>query len=524
MRLSKAAQAFFYRSLITFLILTSYMIQSGFSGQLPYTSFYYYFFMLFIAPGQILIYSTFYKDVGYEYLYRIYGHYKYNFSFSLVEVECVFIDSICAFFDWLCVYLPHEYMAFDNPICLLGGKNISSESYNCYQVILMQIIFFYYFKNTNVQVAYAMSFLMILTIIGCAMIFDDDGLVGTTTLFTTPNLLLTLLLQILLLSFRNHFIDVMSKLVIRRYADLYDWYADIEDRLSYEEYEDPKQSFSISQFGPLFRKINSANIKNTLKLVNTNMMKVPKTDTLEQILDKINTELHIDRRSLSSKNLNTFGVDHKSQGIQMALTSGSINRWTLTLNDMNQETEYQENKNLREIVYVRRQMLVFILTTILFSGFGLILWLTVEFTNIGIFYYLGLSFFTLIVYQVLPKLNQYISNALLFYTIVVIFCYTIYTSNDSSLQPTGLIFVLALVAGLNHSFIFPTVGMILASVLMHIFFSFLDVFEGGEQNFNNSYRATLWIFVAIVWSIYVYMQELEKKTSFVSGHKKVRYY
>lgn len=152
------------------------------------------------------------------------------------------------------------------------------------------------------QVAYAISFLMILTIIGCAMIFDDDGLVGTTTLFTTPNLLLTLLLQILLLSFRNHFIDVMSKLVIRRYADLYDWYADIEDRLSYEEYEDPKQSFSISQFGPLFKKINSANIKNTLKLVNTNMMKVPKTDTLEQILDKINTELHLDRRSLSTKN------------------------------------------------------------------------------------------------------------------------------------------------------------------------------------------------------------------------------
>lgn len=44
----------------------------------------------------------------------------------------------------------------------------------------MQIIFFYYFKNTNVQVAYAMSFLMILTLIGCGMIFDDDGLVGTT--------------------------------------------------------------------------------------------------------------------------------------------------------------------------------------------------------------------------------------------------------------------------------------------------------------------------------------------------------
>jgi len=109
----------------------------------------------------------------------------------------------------------------------------------------MQIIFYYYFKNTNVQVTYAMSFLMVLTLIGCGMIFDDEGLIGTTQLLTTPGLLFTLLLHILVLSFRNSFIDVMSKLVIRRYADLHDWYADIEDRLSFEEYEDPNQSFSI---------------------------------------------------------------------------------------------------------------------------------------------------------------------------------------------------------------------------------------------------------------------------------------
>lgn len=72
-----------------------------------------------------MIYSTFYKDVGYEYLYRIYGHYRYNFSFSLVEAECVIIDSICALFDWAVIYLPHEYKAFENPISLVDGKNIS---------------------------------------------------------------------------------------------------------------------------------------------------------------------------------------------------------------------------------------------------------------------------------------------------------------------------------------------------------------------------------------------------------------
>lgn len=99
--------------------------------------------------------------------------------------------------------------------------------------------------------------------------------------------------------------------------------------------------------------------------------------------------------------------------------------------------------------------------------------MTANYTNIGIFYYVALSIFSIIVYQILPRVTNYLSNVLLFYTVVVIFCYTIYTSESESLQPTGLIFVLALVAGLNHSFIYITMAMILISVMMNIFFSFL---------------------------------------------------
>lgn len=31
-----------------------------------------------------------------------------------------------------------------------------------------------------------------------------------------------------------------------------DWYANVEDRLSFEEYEDPNQYFSIHQYPPLY--------------------------------------------------------------------------------------------------------------------------------------------------------------------------------------------------------------------------------------------------------------------------------
>jgi hypothetical protein len=64
-----------------------------------------------------------------------------------------------------------------------------------------------------------MNSLFIVTLIGVAMIFDDDGLIGTTQLFTSPTMLLGILFQILMLSLRNTIVEVLSKLVIRKYAD-----------------------------------------------------------------------------------------------------------------------------------------------------------------------------------------------------------------------------------------------------------------------------------------------------------------
>lgn len=215
------------------------MISSGFSGSLPYTNFYYFMFMVFLAPGEILIYAIFYKDYAYDVLYRIFGHYKYNFSFSLVETEYVMVDSFCAIFDWLIIYLPFEVYVYENCISLIGATNVSQQAYNCYQVCLMQIIFFFYFKNTNVQVLYSLNSIFVCTLIGVALIFDDDGLIGTGQMFTCPGMLFALLYQTLVLSLRNFCVEVMSKLIVREYADLLAWYSDVEDRLSFEEYEDP---------------------------------------------------------------------------------------------------------------------------------------------------------------------------------------------------------------------------------------------------------------------------------------------
>ena len=174
------------------------------------------------------------------------------------------------------------------------------------------------------------------------------------------------------------------------------------------------------------------------------------------------------------------------------------------MNDLNKETEYQENKNQREITYIKKQLMVFILTTLLFALLGLVLLLLVDFTNVGIIYYLILSVFSMVILSLIPYLKLYISRVLFAYTIVVIACYTVYTSESASLQPCGLIFVLAFVAGLNHSYVYPTISMIALSVIMFIIFSFVSESYEEIDTTVSSYRSGMWVLVGSCWAIYVY--------------------
>jgi hypothetical protein len=57
-----------------------------------------------------------------------------------------------------------------------------------------------------------------MTVLGIALILEDDRLVGVTMFVTTPAMLFGLIFQCLMLSLRNTICEVMSKLVIKRFA------------------------------------------------------------------------------------------------------------------------------------------------------------------------------------------------------------------------------------------------------------------------------------------------------------------
>ena len=67
--------------------------------------------------------------------------------------------------------------------------------------------------------------------------------------------------------------------------------------------------------------------------------------------------------------------------------------------------------------------------------------------------------------------------------------------------------------------------MIICSVVMNILFSLVTDPQIAQMNtYQQTFSTAVNIFSALVWSAYVYLQELDKKTQFVNGHRIVRNY
>ena len=65
--------------------------------------------------------------------------------------------------------------------------------------------------------------------------------------------------------------------------------------------------------------------------------------------------------------------------------------------------------------------------------------------------------------------------------------------------------------------------MIITAVVMNILFSLVTDQNMKEMNtYVQTFSTAVNIFSALVWSAYVYLQELDKKTEFITCYRKVR--
>lgn len=77
------------------------MCYHGFSASLPIKRLMFMIFMWIVSKLQIFLYAIQYKDVGYDYLYRIVGEYKRNFSIRIFDLTDYLASMFKAIIDYI---------------------------------------------------------------------------------------------------------------------------------------------------------------------------------------------------------------------------------------------------------------------------------------------------------------------------------------------------------------------------------------------------------------------------------------
>ena len=142
------------------------------------------------------------------------------------------------------------------------------------------------------------------------------------------------------------------------------FYQDIEEKVFFEEYEDPTTEFRILESDCRKNKLETELHQKNILGINKNMMKLHRSDSMDEILEKINSQGDNNEQQAGKKFDNSNNV---------------INKFTLKLSDINKELEYNTQVQDKKIgvasvkkIYVLLLLFVFLLVEgVIFKLIGL---------------------------------------------------------------------------------------------------------------------------------------------------------
>jgi hypothetical protein len=82
-RINSATELVIYRCFLLAFVIGFYMCYHCFSASMPAKNLMMIMFMVLISPLQLILFGFSHRNVGFQYLYRIYGEYKRNFMCNL---------------------------------------------------------------------------------------------------------------------------------------------------------------------------------------------------------------------------------------------------------------------------------------------------------------------------------------------------------------------------------------------------------------------------------------------------------
>ena len=129
------------------------------------------------------------------------------------------------------------------------------------------------------------------------------------------------------------------------------FYEEIEEKLFFEEYEDPATEFRILESDCRQSKFETVLHQKNILGINKNMMRLHRSDSMDEILEKINAQGDNNEQQAGKKFDNSTNV---------------INKFSLKLNDINKELEYNTQVKDKKIVMASVKKIYVLLVLFLF--------------------------------------------------------------------------------------------------------------------------------------------------------------
>jgi magnesium-transporting ATPase (P-type) len=82
-RVREVTKVLLYRTFLLAWIISTFMCIHSFSASLPFKRLMIILFIVLVSPLQIFFHGFSYRDVGFQYIYRVYGEYKRNVMVNL---------------------------------------------------------------------------------------------------------------------------------------------------------------------------------------------------------------------------------------------------------------------------------------------------------------------------------------------------------------------------------------------------------------------------------------------------------
>lgn len=322
-RLRVVLNEFVYRTILLSSIQLFFFIMSGFSTVLPYGALYFASHVALISPVQYFLEGIMHMDYGYGIFHRIYGEYKFNkaHNMTLLDFSAVIFSAFCDAFVFCIFHGAWSTTTLQDLLITHDGKNLAWQSTIAMNSIMLSLFQYYRHRTVTCNTKVFVFLNLIMSFVSVAFIAEDEHLAGISVLSDSPYQIALTIFFLLGLYLKQEVRQIYTFWSPQN-AKHVERYQVIEDLLFMEEYENPDQQFEIcdsENFANLVKQIEDTKLFS----INQNLLKVHRSDSMDQILDRIN-----------------ISGGQSAEGRSNFTNRSMINKFNLKLNDINKEIEY----------------------------------------------------------------------------------------------------------------------------------------------------------------------------------------